>query len=266
MHLVYIDVLIFTNIFQDFMLLLILKRALHLRASYFRLLAGSFMGGIASLLALIPHIHFIINLFINIAVALLLILITFGFYNWKTYIKNTATLFIISYLVNGALICFYLAIKPKGMAIINNTVYFDISPLLLIILTLIIYFILRIYKRLFKNHSRAYSMVNVSFSYKNREYCVKCKIDSGCNVKEPFSGNYVIIIDEKSINNTVIDNEKMRIIPFDSLGGKGVIYGFKADEVKIANKIINQDIYIGLCKDIFKNNFNGLVPKNLIED
>lgn len=266
MHIIYIDVLIFTNIFQDFMLLLILKKVLQLKASYFRLLLGGLAGGVTSLLALLPTLNFFITLLINAIVAFILVFIAFGLHDKRSFIKNSASLFMLSFLVNGALICFYLAVKPNGMAVINNKVYFDISPLLLIILTLLIYFILWSYKRLFKNHVNSYETVIVSVILKRKEFIIKCKIDSGCNVKEPFSGNYVIIIDESQLEDAEISKENMRVIPFQSLGGNGIIYGFKADEVKISNKKLNKDVYIGLCTNIFKNDFKGLVPKNLLED
>lgn len=266
MHSIYIDVLIFTNIFQDFIVLLILKKILHLKSSYLRLLAGSLTGGITSLIALIPPLNFLLNIITKIAVALLLVLVTFGFQNRKNFVKNTVTLFIISFLFNGALICFYLAIKPNGMEIINDTVYFNISPLLLIILTLIIYFILSIYKRLFKNHTKHYETVTVTIHSENKEYIVKCKIDSGCNVKEPFSGSYVIIVEESKLPEINPDKSKIRVIPFESLGGNGIIYGFKADEIKINNKKQSQEIYIGLSTNVFKNGIDGIIPQKLIED
>lgn len=266
MYTIYIDVLIFTNIFQDFLLLLVLKRILHHKITYFRLISGSIIGGFTSLVALLPQINFIINLLIKFAVAILLVLVTFGFKNKKFFLKNVSTLFVLSFLTNGAIIFFYLAIKPKGMEIINDTVYFNISPLLLIILTLIIYFILYIYKRLFKNTSRSYEVVTTTIQYNGKECCVKCKIDSGCIVKEPFSGNYVIIVEKEEVEGLKFDLGKMRIIPFESLGGDGILQGFKADKVKINGKPLFNEVYIGLCNNIFRNDIKGLIPKILIED
>lgn len=44
----------------------------------------------------------------------------------------------------------YNAFKPKGMEVYNDTVYFNISPVLLIILTLVCYYILKLTKILTK--------------------------------------------------------------------------------------------------------------------
>ena len=266
MHTIYIDILIFINMFQDFIMLLLVKKLLHIKTKFYRIIIASAFGGISSLVALLPTLNFIFNIIINIFIASILILVAFGFGNLKSFIKHTSSLFVISFLTNGAMIFFYLAIKPKGMYILNDTVYFNISPLLLIIITGITYFILFLYKKLFNNHSKHYLIKKVTVIYKDREYIIPCKVDSGCNLQEPFSGNYVIIIEKSELPDIKIDEKKMRIIPFSTVAGNGLLKGFKADVVKIDAEIIKQDIYIGMCNNIFKNNIKGLIPENLIKD
>lgn len=262
MQTVYVDVFVFINIFEDFLLLLAVKRILRLKTKYYRLILGSAAGGFLSLASL-NNLSFIINLPIKITAACIITLVTFGYKSGKTFIKNTAMLITVTFLVSGALICFHLALKPNGMMIINDTVYFNISPLLLIILTLGIYFILLLIKKVFKNHSKPDLIKNVEIYYKNQTLKIKCKVDSGLNIKEPFSGSSVIIIEKNSINYE-IDKTKCRIIPFNSLGGKGIIWGFKADKVVIENKEADEEIYIGITEKQFNSNFNGLISIGLL--
>lgn len=262
MKTVYVDVMIFTNIFEDFLLLYAVKYILRIKTKYFRLVSGSLAGGILSILSLL-NIHFIISIIIKILVALLLILITFGFKNKRLYIKAASTLIVVTFLVNGAIICFYLALKPNGMIIINDSVYFDISPLLLIILTLVVYIILFLFKKLFKNHVKSNLVKDVSVKLNNSIFIIKCKVDSGLNAKEPFSGSSVIIVEKKIFINS-INNSKLRVIPFNSIGGNGIIYGFKAQNIQIDNKTIDEDIYIGLYEGKFNNGIQGLLPACLL--
>ncbi len=261
MQTVYIDVFVFINIFEDFLLLLAVKRILRLNAKYYRIILGSAVGGLLSLTAL-KDLPFILNIILKLCEASFIVLVSFGYKNRKAFLKNTALLIIITFLVSGALICFYLALKPSGMAIINNTIYFNISPLLLIILTLGIYFILLLFKKIFKNHSKTELIKNVEVYYNNQHYKVKCKVDSGLNIKEPFSGSSVIIIEKSSIDN-ITDKTKCRIIPFKSLGGNGIIWGFKADKVVVDNKDTDEEIYIGITDKQFNSEYNGLIPINI---
>jgi stage II sporulation protein GA (sporulation sigma-E factor processing peptidase) len=135
---------------------------------------------------------------------------------------------------------------------------------MLILLSCLIYFLLFLIKKVFKNHTNSFLIHNVRFKYKDKEYTVKCKTDSGLNLKEPFSGDNVIVIESSEVY--IADRSSMRVIPFHSLGGNGIIYGFKAEFVFIDAKRINEEIYIGLCEGIFKNEIKGLIPEFFTED
>lgn len=258
MQTIYVDVFFFINMFVDFLLLFLLKRIIRSNVKYYRLILSSVIGACFSFSALLPFNHFPINIFINILSLSILSLICFGFKNIKQFLKNTTILLIISFLFSGAMIYLYTAFKPESMIIINNAVYFNISPLMLILLSCLIYFLLFLIKKVFKNHTNSFLVHNVRFKYKDNEYNVKCKTDSGLNLKEPFSGDNVIVIESSEVY--IADKSAMRVIPFHSLGGNGIIYGFKAEFVFIDAKRINEEIYIGLCEGIFKNEIKGLIP------
>ena len=54
-------------------------------------------------------------------------------------------------------------------------------------------------------------------------------------------------------------DENTRIIPFGSLGGDGILKGFKPDKIKINGAEIN-DVYIGICKNVIKGDIRALIP------
>lgn len=157
------------------------------------------------------------------------------------------------------MIFIYTAFKPKGMEIYNDVVYFNISPVLLIILTLACYYILKLTRRLTKGVCGG-GTCNVEISTNGKIMMFCAKIDTGCNVKEPFSGEYVIIAEKCIIDNFEPDNSKIRIIPFKSLGGNGIIKGFKPDSIKIDGKEISNDVYIGICNGVLKGDVKALIP------
>lgn len=250
--------------FVNYLLLLCVKRIIHSDTKYKQIITGSFCGAVISFTAFLPFNHFPVNFLIDISESFLISFITFGYKNKQRYLKTTSLLIIVSFLFSGAMIFFYNAVRPESMVIINNTVYFNINPLLLIILSLIIYLILFVFRRFFKNHSASNMIHNLIVVLSDNEYSIKCKADSGCIVKEPFSGDKVVIVEKSEIIKP--DKLKMRIIPFNSLGGSGILEGYKADRIFIDDKIINEEIYIGLCEGIFKTEIKGLIPNGLIED
>ena len=55
------------------------------------------------------------------------------------------------------------------------------------------------------------------------------------------------------------------IIPFESLGGNGIVKGFPPDKVKIDGKEIGKSIYIGICNDVLKGDVKAIIPYELVK-
>ncbi len=265
MRTVYIDVLITVNIFIDFFLIVCTKNFMHIRVTLMRMILGSIFGGILSLVALLPTLPFGINILVNLFFAAAIILITFGKCDTKNFLKRVAVYFLCSFTFCGIMIFIYTAFKPSGMEIYNDVVYFNISPILLIILTLACYYILKAIKRLTKGVCGG-DTCNVEICICNTTITFIAKIDTGCNVKEPFSGNFVIIAEHSLLNDFKPDKSKMRIIPFDSLGGSGIIEGFRPDKIKIDGRDFDNSLYIGICSNILKGDIKALIPYEIIKD
>ena len=71
--------------------------------------------------------------------------------------------------------------------------------------------------------------------------------------------------EENIFDDYVPDETKTRIIPFESLGGNGIVKGFPPDEVKIDGKEICKSIYIGICNDVLKGDVKAIIPYELVK-
>ncbi len=147
---VYIDVLITVNVFIDFILILCTKKALCINTSFKKMLLASLLGGVQSLIALFPPLPFFLNIPIDVLCAAGIVLCAFGKCPFKCFIKRISVFLSLSFSFCGIMMFLYNAFKPKGMEVYNDTVYFNISPVLLIILTLVCYYILKLTKILTK--------------------------------------------------------------------------------------------------------------------
>lgn len=261
---VYIDVLLTVNIFIDFILILCTKKALCINTSFKKMLLASLLGGAQSLIALLPPLPFIVNIPIDILCAAAIVFCSFGKCPFKTFVKRTAVFLSLSFSFCGIMLFLYNAFRPKGMEVYNDIVYFNISPILLIILTLVCYYILKLTKILTKGGNNS-GVCRVEIKVNEQYFFFSAKIDTGCNLTEPFSGDYVIVAEENIFENYVPDETKMRIIPFESLGGNGIVRGFPPDEVKIDGKEIGKNIYIGICNDVLKGDVKAIIPYELVK-
>lgn len=264
MKTVYIDVLITVNIFVDLILLLCTQKLLNIRARLFRIILGSLSGGLFSLAALMPTMPFGLNLLFDLLFAATIILIAFGFGMPKTFIRRVAVYFALSFSFCGFMIFVYNQFHPVGIDILNDTVYINISPVLLIILSLISYYMLKLIKRLTKGICGK-SACQIEVGINQRITSFLAAVDTCCHVKEPFSGNYVIIAEDNLLRDLHFSHDTMRIIPFESLGGEGFIRGYRINSLKIDGKEVGQHVYLGVCKNVLKGEIKALVPYELIE-
>lgn len=260
---VYVDVLITVNIFIDFLLILCVKKLLDVRASLLRVILGSLLGGVFSLAALLPKLPFGLNLLSDLVFAALIVLSSLGFGGLRVFLRRVAVYFGLSFAFCGLMVFVYTTFHPKGMEIYNDTVYFNISPFLLIILTLVCYYTTRLLKRLTKG-VRGKSTCNIEISMGGVETSFLAAVDTGCTVKEPFSGDYVIIAEEEILRDLRLRDDTIRIIPFESLGGKGILRGYRADSVRINGKRLDSDVYLGVCENILTGEIKALAPSDLL--
>lgn len=263
MNTIYIDILITVNVFIDFMLIVCVKSFLNISVSLKRMILGSVAGGILSVSALLPRLPFLLNIFMDLFCAIIIVLICFGYDSIKALIKRTAVYFLVSFIFCGIMIFIYTAFKPSGMQIYNDKVYFNISPLVLIILTVVCYYIIMLIKRLTKGETGG-GVYNVEVKIKSKSITFCAKVDTGCNLKEPFSGEYVIVAEKTLLESFEPDKNTLRAIPFNSLGGDGIIYGFKPDKVIVGSRDIGKSVYIGICNNVLKGDVKALIPFEII--
>ena len=230
-----------------------------------RMIIGSVFGGLLSIIALFPPLKPGINILLDIATASIIIVVTFGFCEIKNFVRRTIVYFSFSFSFCSIMIFIYSSFKPKGMEIYNDVIYFNISPLVLIILTLACYYILNLIKRLTKGVSGGGTW-NVEICIEKKHYSFCAKIDSGCNLKEPFSGDNVIIAEHKIIDYYSPEEKCVRLIPFESLGGKGILKGFKPNKIIIDGKEISDSIYIGICENVLNGDIKALIPSEIIKN
>ena len=119
----------------------------------------------------------------------------------------------------------------------------------------------------------------VSIYYRGKSIVLKAMVDSGNLLKEPISGKNCIVVDMESVkdlfpNGIIKSNgqisedivKRIRVIPTASVNGEGMLYAFRADNVKVnlGRGWCDADVYIALCK--LRNHADGvkaLIPSEL---
>ena len=247
---IYADILVLINIYIDYFLILAVRRFFHLWAKPWRMVLGAVFGGFCGLLGLVP-MPFYLSLFVLFLCGGLICLIAFYDGSKIMYIKEAACFFTFSMIFSG----FTLALVELfgiNASVVHGFVYFDISPVILIVFTLISYIVSNLLGRLTGRHTGKTDFVRIIVENNSAKTELFAKIDTGHSLKEPFSGTPVIVaerrIAEKIIPEEIgdyLDHKKaagaFRLVPFSSVGGGGLLPAFKPSCIyfKESGKYIN---------------------------
>ncbi|HHZ05671.1 MAG TPA: sigma-E processing peptidase SpoIIGA [Clostridiales bacterium] len=267
---VYIDVLLCVNLFINYFILLAVAKFSKVVPKQYRLLLGSGFGALTALIILLPEINGIANVVIKLLIAVAIIFISFGRQSKKTFIKNLATFFLISFCFCGVMMAVWFLFTPKGMVVKNSVVYFNISPVIMIVSTLLCYVILRIVSRISGREAPSIEVCKLKIFNNNCYTEIYGRVDTGNTLTEPFSTSPVIVADRRSIesvipaevleymtarvtSNTLKNNssnsKNIRLIPYNSVGGEGLLPAFVPQEIYINGEPYDGKVFIAICPD-----------------
>lgn len=174
-------------------------------------------------------------------------------------LKSVCATFIFTVLFCGVILLIHNFTRADTIAIINDTIYFQIDSVKLIIISVVVYTIIMLIQRIIKSDFNN-TIANLKFTIQGIEYSCYGKIDTGCTVTEPFSGAPVVIVEKGVITNSIIPN---RIIPYKALGSEGILDGIKAEKVVIDKRLVEKDVYIAIYKGCIDPQFKAIINHNL---
>ena len=289
-QIIYADVLVSVNLFINYFILLGTARFIYLKFSRIRVLLGALLGALYSLYIFLPPLNFIFSLIIKLIMAVTIIWVSFGIGNKKTQIKTTLCFYSISFAFSGIMFALWCLLSPKGLIVNNGIVYFNISPLFLIVSTVLAYIILQIINRVVGKKRSKNCSCSIGIELQGNVLSLQGEIDTCNNLKEPFSNIPVIVVNRNKIKSIVPQNilntfylesknmdlsnipikwrRRIRMIPFRTVSGEGVLPAFKPDNVIIfrnSNKV-RKEAYIAICSDSsFDKNLEALVSPELAD-
>lgn len=234
----YIEKIIFLNFIIDYIILKTLSKLLKIQTSNKKILLSSLIGEIT--LVYLFEINQTIILISKLVIISLMIYVSFGYQDIKSYIKNIIYYFIISFFLGGILhylkdnnIKYYLLLIP---IIMNIYEYFEYNL-----------------KDIIKNKYK----VNIYLNDGKVLY-LNGFMDTGNNLIEPYSNRKVIIINEKV-------DEKFYLVPYQTISGEYLIKCFNPKRVYIDGIGDVKNISVGIINKKF-NGYNCLLNNKILEE
>ncbi len=274
---VYADILLTVNLIVDFILLKITLKILKITPKTVRLVLASFIGATFSLYIFLPQSPTLIELLVQFLMSGALILICIGFGTFKRFIKAVTTLFCVTLIYGGSMIALWQLFKPSGMVINNSVVYFNISPIILIVSTVVGYFLYIIFSKLFTVSSKTAKRCNVTLYALGKSVGLTAIIDTGNSLTDILSNSEIIIVDlsiaktlfcEINIENDPLLATRYRTIPCHTISGNSIMEGFRCDigEIYLEDKTITlNNPIIAISKTPIKEDYSAILNPKILD-
>lgn len=274
---VYIDVLIVINIYITYFTMRAGSRLLHCAVEFPRLAAASVFGGLSALAALI-NADILVSLALKTALTVLTVLIAFGFDSAGKLALRSFVCVSVSMLICGAAVMLHEFAHTDIVFSANGYVYLDVSALVLVISTAIIYGVLCLLRRIFDDPANGETAA-LTIRSGGSETVLDAIPDSGCLLRDFFTGKPVVICKADALQEIMPasvrsylggrtdDMTGIRLIPLSTAAGSSTAAAFRADSVTVRYRGHEKklDVLIGVCPGALQNEpFDALIDPKLL--
>lgn len=265
---VYADVLVFINAIVSYFLILSVCAIFKIRPKTYRMLFGAVFGGMSAIVIFLPKMFFVWELVIKSTICVVQILITFSFKNKIRFAKLFLTLITVTYIFSGVVLSIIEISNTQLFIYQNGMAYFDISPMMLIISTAIVYFFIRVlllFKKGAQNEEIIYECevelygIKVVFSGIN---------DTGNSLLDPYFNTPVVIVEKEILEPILEFNPKTYLIPIKSIVADGVIFAFKPNSFRYLkdDKYIEiKQVTIGIANSKIHSQYSAILSPEIFE-
>lgn len=284
---VYVDVLLVINYIINMLLIVCTAKLTGRRPKRRRIVAAALFGSASALTIFLPFLGFVVEFLIKLAVAAAIVLIAFPFVDWRLFCKQLFSFFAASFFFGGVMLGLWIAFSPYGMLYYNGVVYFDISSLTLIVSAVVAYGVLTLANRFARGGRVKTAIYDIAISYKGRSALMRGLVDTGNSLYEPFSDLPVIVCRLESVSSLLpvevtaairrgehlgVDFARyhfpVRLIPFDNVGGGGMLPAFRPDRVSLSGSDGSyqvENVYVALAvQNIGGTGYSALLNPDLI--
>lgn len=264
---IYIDIIIVENLIMNYIILYAVGLISKNKIYYFKIFLASLIGAIYSIIKYISKISIYSNSIFRIALSIIMVYIAFNPQNIKKMCKQLILFYLTTFTFGGVAIYLIYVLKPQDI-IIKNGMFVGTYVLKIIFIGAIIGSIILIVAfKIAKNKINKNDMMcKIKITLNGKEKILNTMIDTGNMLKEPITGNPVVVVEKtvlydllpKDILNNIesilggdfekipedIKNEyisRLKIIPFSSLGKQhGMLIGIKPEKLEVINEQIEE--------------------------
>ncbi len=252
---IYLDVLVAVNIFVTYILLVCTRVVAKLQTKKWGVVISTIIGGASSLIIFWEEMPIALSIVYKILVGIIISYSAFVPNNRKLFFKTTLAFFLVNFIFGGVMYFIEITLNINNILYINGTVYFDISVLFLVSMTLICYGLLLVGDYFLRKRASENTIYEVLLYFRNECVTLKALYDTGNHLTDGLDSKPVIIVELKEILRFFSTSETVffmdddlssdvpatiknvfRIIPCNSVTGSSILKGFIPEKIEIISK------------------------------
>lgn len=275
---IYIDVVLIENLIMNYIILLATGMILKIKIKHIRLIIGSLLGAIYTIIGYIGILEIYSSFILKIILSIMIVYIAYYPQSLKKMWKELLFFYLTSFVFGGVAFSLIYIVKPQEI-IMKNGLFLGTYPLKTVILGAIVAFVIIITSfKIIKNKiSKKDLICEITVEIENRKITTKALIDTGNMLKEPITNTPVVVIEHTLLYDVIpkeilnhleeiiggdfekipedIKNKyvsKLKLIPYSSLGKQnGMLLGIKAKKLTIVkgeekDKVEKENIILGI--------------------
>ena len=277
MYTVYLDIIIIENLLVNYVILHISSKLLGSNARWYRLLSSAALGCVYCVLSIFIR-HLLASIFLKILLSIIMIIIAFKYKSIKQQLEHLCIFYIVTFVFAGITLLLFNTEQKYYIFLLSAVGY------------LICMSIMKIIQR----HKEKSLMYKVYIKMGEKEVFLRALLDTGNNLKDPFTNDSAIIVDYSALA-ALIPNDvakciteskeeqiadfsplwasRFLVLPFSTVSQQdGLLKAFRCDYAVITSE--DKDAYIikraiiAICFDNLSNNnlFNALLSPDILYD
>lgn len=257
---IYMDIIIVENLIMNYIILYATGLISKCKIYYLRIFLASLIGAIYVIGQYISNLSIYSNIFIRLALSIIIVFIAFNPKNVKHMFKMLVLFYMTTFTFGGVAIYLMYVLKPQDL-IIKNGMYVGTYVLKVVFIGAVFGTVILIVAFKFvKNKITKNDMLcKIKIKINEKEKILNAMVDTGNMLREPLTGNPVVVVEKTSLYDLVpkeildntenilggdfegipnyIKNEyisRLKIIPFSSLGKQnGMLVGIKSEDLEV---------------------------------
>ena len=260
---IYVDVVLIENLIMNYIILFATGLILKIKIKHIRLILGSLLGAIYSIVAYTGFLKLYSSFILKIILSVIIVYIAYNPQSVKKLSKELLFFYLTSFVFGGAAFALIYIVKPQDI-LMKNGLFLGTYPLKTVILAAIVAFIVIItaFTIIKSKMTKKDLIYKIEVKLNGKEIQTEALVDTGNMLKEPITNTPVVVIEHtllydiipKEILNHLEDIiggdfekipeeirnkyiSKLKLIPFSSLGKQnGMLIGIKPEYLKIIKK------------------------------